>query len=239
MRALVSVALTGACLLSAVGLASAQQYAPTAPAAAPAARSSNAGTIALIDVSLVFDKHTRFQAEMNAMKEEVKAYEQVLRNAQTDLQTKAEKLKQYQPGSDQYKKGEEELARQSNELKLQSSLKRKEFLEREAEAYFRVYREVESVVQAFAQRNGITLVLRYSAQDINAKDRESVLRGINRPVVYREPYLDITQTILTHLNIAARPAAAPGGVAAPSGGAPVINPGPARNPGAFPIPGSR
>lgn len=237
MRAMVSVALAGAFLVSTVGLAAAQQYTPSAPAAAPAARpTTSAGTIALIDVSLVFDKHARFQAEMEAMKNEVKAYEQVLRTAQQDLQTQSEKLKQYQAGSEQYKKLEEDLARKANELKLQSALKRKEFLEREAESYFRVYREVESVVGAFAQRNGITLVLRYSAQDINPKDRESVLRGINRPVVYRQPYLDITETILAHLNVAARPAA-PAGTAIPGGGAPVINPGPARNPNAFPIPG--
>jgi len=233
---MVSVALAGAFLLTTVGLASAQTY---PPAAAPAAARSttSAGTIALIDVSLVFDKHGRFQAEMEAMKNEVKAYEQVLTTAQTDLRAQAEKMKQYQPGSDQYKKTEEDLARKSNELKLQSTLKRKEFLEREAEAYFRVYREIESVVGAFAQRNGITLVLRYSAQEINPKDRESVLRGINRPVVYRQPYLDITETILSHLNIASRPAAAPapgipGGVG-PAGGGTATRP----NPNAFPIPG--
>jgi Skp family chaperone for outer membrane proteins len=234
VRAIVSVALAGAFLVSTVGLTTAQQYNPAAPTAAPAARAAtSAGTIALIDVSLVFDKHARFQAEMEAMKNEVKAYEQVLRTAQAELQAAMEKLKQYQPGSDLYKKGEEDLARKSNELKLQSALKRKEFLEREAEAYFRVYREVESVVGAFAQRNGITLVLRYSAQEINSKDRESVLRGINRPVVYRQPYLDITETILSHLNIAARPAVGP-----PNAGPGAINPGPARNPAAFPIPGS-
>jgi Skp family chaperone for outer membrane proteins len=189
-------------------VASAQaQFAPPAgaPAAAPAAapipqRQAATGGIALLDVGAVFDKHARFQAEMNAMKAEVKQFEDYLRTAQQGMQAKAEKLKQYQPGTEPYKKVEEELLVDGNNLKTQTQIKRKEFLEREADAYFRVYREIESVVAYHCSRNGTLLVLRYSNQDINQKDRDSVLRGINRPIVFRQPYLDITDAILAQLN---------------------------------------
>jgi hypothetical protein len=81
-------------------------------------------------------------------------------------------------------------------------------------------------------RNGTLLVLRYSNQDINQKDRDSVHRGINRPIVYRQPYLDITEAILAQLNPRG---AVGGGPAAPTGPGinvprPTVNPGPAFNP---------
>lgn len=213
-----------------VAAAQAQQFngppvgSPGVAAPAPVARPAPPpSAIALLDVGMVFDKHNRFQAEMNAMKAEVKGFEDFLRNEQTQLQAQAEKLKQYQPGTDPFKQLEEQILIKSNDLKTKTQIKRKEFLEREADAYFRVYREIESVVNQFSQRNGIALVLRYSNQAINQKDRDSVLRGINRPIVYSQPSLDITTTILAYLN--------PPGSAAP---APPVGPGPGPGPGRDP-----
>lgn len=225
MKTVLRWAIGSACILVLGGSAlMAQQFAPggaaAAPAAAPARQSPFPGGIALIDVSVIFDKHNRFQAQMEAMKNEVKAFEVVLRQKQEAINAEAEKAKQFQPGSPQYKEIEERVARMTNDLKLETGFKRKEFLEREAEAYFQVYREIESVVGQYATRYGLSLVLRYGSQEINSKDRESVLRGINRPVVFRQPYLDITGPILAQLNLGTSPPAATppaGQVNGPSG----------------------
>lgn len=221
-------------LLGASALFGQQPYPPPtgapAPAApAPAARAAFPGGIALLDVSVIFDKHNRFQGQMEAMKAEVKQFEEYLRSKQAAIQAEAEKAKQFQPGSPQYKQIEETVVRMQNDLKIETGFKRKEFLEREAEAYYAVYREVESVVASYSQRYGVSLVLRYGSQEINPKDRESVLRGINRPVVFRQNYLDITEPILAQLNLGTRPVV-------PSGGAPtgLPQPGVPAGPGVTP-----
>ena len=47
--------------------------------------------------------------------------------------------------------------------------------------------------------NGIELVLRYSAEPMDPQNRQSILQGVNRPLVYHRD-LDITGEVLDRLN---------------------------------------
>jgi hypothetical protein len=75
-------------------------------------------------------------------------------------------------------------------------------LEQEARVYFGIYREVEDAVINFAQRNRIGLVLRYTSDEMKPEDRNSVLQGVNKPVVFQQN-LDITSHVLNQLNAGA------------------------------------
>ena len=103
---------------------------------------------------------------------------------------------------------EEEIARVHAQLQADTQLKRKEFLIREAELYHDVYKTVVTAVGKFAERHGISLVLRFNSQEANPQERGSVLQEVNRAVVYQNR-LNITRNVLQSLTAAtaARPSA--------------------------------
>jgi Skp family chaperone for outer membrane proteins len=186
--------------LATTAMAQAVPAARPAAAVAPPAAAATAGTsVAVLDVAYVFKNFVRFNGAMNDIKKEIEAFQAFLRQEQAKMQTKAEGLKAFTPSSDQYKKAEEELVRTQTNLQIDMNKKQKEFLEKEAKAYFDYYKEMEQVVIVFAQRNRLGLVLRYSGEEMKSDDRNSVLQGVNRPVIYQQN-LDITEYILAELN---------------------------------------
>ena len=55
--------------------------------------------VAVLDVAKVFERHDRFKARMEAIKGEVELFENSLKEERAALQTRAEQLKEYNPGS--------------------------------------------------------------------------------------------------------------------------------------------
>jgi Skp family chaperone for outer membrane proteins len=163
---------------------------------APARRRS---PIAVVDISYIFKNHHGFKAAMDRMKKEVEAYEEHLRTQQNALMKEKERLSDYRPGSENYDALERSLADKGAKLQVDMQMKRKEFLEREARVYYDVYRLVAAAIQGFAEQNGIELVLRYSGEPMDPANRQSVLQGVNRPIVYHRQ-LDITREVLDRLN---------------------------------------
>ena len=140
---------------------------------------------------------------MEKMKKEVETYEQHLRTQQQQLLKEKERLNDYRPGTTEYEQLERSLADRSAKLQVDMQMKRKEFLEREAYVYYRVYENVAAAIQQFAEQNSIELVLRYSGEQMDPANRQSVLQGVNRPIVYHRD-LDITREVLDRLNRAPR-----------------------------------
>lgn len=183
---------------------------PALPAAGPAATPAPVGTsVVVIDVAFVFKNHVRFNARMNEIKRDIEQYDAFVREETQKLTKKKEQLVQYNATSVEYKKLEEDMARMQSDLQIKVQLKRKEFLETEAKLYFDTYREIEQTVAVFAQRNRISLVLRFNGDEMKSDDRASVLQGVNRAVVYQQG-LDITEHVLGLLNPPGQTAVAPG-----------------------------
>jgi Skp family chaperone for outer membrane proteins len=177
----------------------------TAPAAAQGT------SVVVIDVSYIFKNHIRFKEAQDGMKKEVEQYEETIRLERDNITKMAEQLKSYQPDSIDYKKLEEAIAEKTSKLQLDTARTRKDFLTREAKLYYDTYQEVSNHVASFARQNNISLVLRFSSDPIEPDDRNSVLQGINRAVVYQNQ-LNITGHILKLINQgAAPPPTAPGG----------------------------
>ena len=165
------------------------------------AQQSGAGNVAVIDISRIFKEHQRFRASLEDMKKDVEAAEAGLRKDAEDIKKMAQDLKNgpYAAGSPQYKQQEELIATKQAQIQLKMNLQKKEFMEQEAKIYFQVYTEIEKEVAAFAQRYGIDLVLRYNKIDMSPEDRQGVLAGVNRAVVYQNK-IDITDDILRRIN---------------------------------------
>jgi len=83
-------------------------------------------------------------------------------------------------------------------LRLQLAKREKESIEAEAQAYYRTYKQIERVVADFAFRNQIGLVLRFSSEDIDPANTNSIMSGVNRFVVFQNR-LDITDIVLEAL----------------------------------------
>ncbi|MFM9196469.1 MAG: hypothetical protein ACKOWG_12140, partial [Planctomycetia bacterium] len=84
-----------------------------------------------------------------------------------------------------------------------AQLQKKDFMDREAKVYLQVYTEIERAVGQFARQHGIAAVFRFDGDPVDNADRNQILRGITKPIVYYDEGNDITRDILTMLNGAA------------------------------------
>lgn len=173
--------------------------ATVAPSAATTAAVSSP-TIAVIDIAKVFKEHNRFNDMMQDIKNDIEAFDGQVKSESAKLKAIGEQLQTFKPGSLEYKTREEEAARLTSDLQVKVSLKKKELLEQEARVYFQVYRELEQKIAVFAQQYRISMVLRFNSEGMKEDDRNSVLQGVNRAVVYYHPNLDITNYVLAELN---------------------------------------
>jgi Skp family chaperone for outer membrane proteins len=195
------------CLLAIVssGAVPAQQQGPVrqpreAGQAGP--RSVPRGPVAVVDISLIFKNHQGFKQSMDGLKAKVDAAESGLRARHEALAKERDKLAQYKTGSPNYKALEQQIADGAAKIQVDMQLQKKEFLEEEARVYFDTYRQIQEVIADYANKNNIGLVLRFSRDPIEREDRQSVLAGVNRAIVY-ESGLDITNDILSNLDRAA------------------------------------
>ena len=182
-----------ACLLTLTAIALAQGVRPPARP-----QSGGSGAVAVIDISKIFKEHPGFRAKLDDMKKDVQAAETALRKDRDGIKNMVDQLKQYTAGSPNYKRLEEQIATAQAQLQLKMNLQKKGFMEREAKVYYEVYKQIENEVKYFAQRHGISLVLRYNNIDMNPDDRQKVLAGVNKAVVFQNN-IDITYDILERI----------------------------------------
>ena len=154
--------------------------------------------VAVVDIGHIFKNHPRFKRAMDQVKAQVKASEDSFLLRQKEVEKQAQQLKTFKPDSAEYKQLEADAARSQAQIQAEMALKRKEFLEKEALVYYTIYNEIQKEVKALADTYNIGLVLRFSADAMDPADRQSVLQGVNRPVVYQRN-LNITYQILDRL----------------------------------------
>ncbi len=156
-------------------------------------------TIVVVDVGRVFKEHIRFNTQIAAMKERVKAFDTVVQGKREQFQAKAQEAQNVGVGTEKYKQLEREVAQAMGDLRVDLSLKKKEFMEEEARLYYDIYAEVTRAISQFADSNGIHMVLRYNSERSDSKDRNRVLQEINNNVVFQRD-LDITKHIVDYCN---------------------------------------
>jgi len=195
-------------LLLSSGSLVAQQRGPLPQSSPQGAAAPRGGiNVALVDVSYVFKNHERFKSRTEELRQEIKDFEDQMNAQRKGMNEKRNKMSEFNPGSPQYQQLEGELAREVANQNVTAELKKKDVLEREAAVYHETFGEIEEAVKAFADRHNISLVLRYDGEEINQNDRNSVLRGVNRAIVYQDK-INITYEILQMVNTprsAARP----------------------------------
>ena len=198
-------------LAQGAAMAQAPVAVPQAQAQPQARPSSPMAHVAVIDVGYIFKNHVRFKAAMDKMKDEVMAAENGLKAERDRINGLMEQLKGFNVGTAEYKKLEAEVAKGQGDFNVNAQLQKKDFMDREAKVYLQVYTEVEKAVEQFAREHRIAIVHRFDGEPLDPSDRNQILRGITKPIVYLESGIDITPDILKLLNatpVAAGPAAA-------------------------------
>ncbi len=180
---------------------------------------SNPHGIAVIDITYILDHHPRLKADMEVYRRDFENTGAGFKKEQEALIKGAESLKSLKQGSPDFKKKEEELAQRESDLKVKAALQQKEFAERESKIYLKAYQEVSSVVRTYSERNGITLVLRFSGAPPDPNNRDAVRAELLKTIQYSHRDIDITDPIMAELNRAAVASPQPG---APTRGAPPV-----------------
>lgn len=181
------------------------------------------GGVAIIDLSYIFKNHENFKAMTEGMRNDVLKAEEVLKARRTEIETLSKRLtdlgNELRKDSPEYKQLDADLTRKKIDLSTQVSQQKKEFLEKEAKIYFQVYQEVIDEVKFFAERQRISLVLRFNGDPATDGDPQEILKQLNKSVVYYNNSIDITPMILDSLN-RRRQGGTPGG---PQGLPPAAN----------------
>jgi Skp family chaperone for outer membrane proteins len=198
-------AVCAALALAAFSLTYSHAQQPVQPPRGPASAAGQHG-VAVVDVTFVLENYARLKQAGEKFKSDVENTGKRFKGEQEALMKSAERLQQLKPGSEDYKKLEEELAQKGSDLKVQASLEEKDFAERESQMYLAAYREVQNVIRAYAERNGISLVLRFNGKPVDANNRDAIRSELFKTVLYNSPSIDITDAILAEMN---RGAAAP------------------------------
>lgn len=162
------------------------------------------GGVAIIDLSYIFKNHENFKAMTEGMRNDVLKAEEVLKARRTEIETLSKRLtdlgNELRKDSPEYKQLDADLTRKKIDLSTQVSQQKKEFLEKEAKIYFQVYQEVIDEVKFFAERQRISLVLRFNGDPVTDGDPQEILKQLNKSVVYYNNSIDITPMILDNLN---------------------------------------
>ena len=162
------------------------------------ASAQEAGRVAILDVAKVFKENKAFDRKVNEIKELADQLKKQITAEQDRIKTAVMKLREMDPGPERNQL-EANLEQQHTALRTKTRQNEAELLNREAKVYFDTYREMQAVVEAVAQANKISLVLRFDSESIDPNNRNEVIKGVNRAVVFHRK-LDLTEFISNELN---------------------------------------
>jgi len=156
--------------------------------------------IAVVDISFIFKNYPQFTQQIEALKKEMEAADGTLKVDRDKIIAMEEHRNTLKPGTDQFKQVDEELARQKAEFSIKQGTVRRDFLEREAKVYYQTYTTVSEAVKSYATKQNIGMVLRFNGDQIDAAQREDVMRAIMQPIVHQNN-IDITPDVLMVLGV--------------------------------------
>lgn len=155
--------------------------------------------IAVVDVAKIFKEHPGIKAQVEAVENNLKQYDEELKGKREQLKAEAAKLKSFEVGSPTYSQQEERVASMESKLRLDMARKRKELADAEAKIYYDNYQLIKGVVKDIANYYKFNLVIRHNSEPMNEEKGDSVVRGVMNNVVYHDPTIDITVGVMQEL----------------------------------------
>jgi Skp family chaperone for outer membrane proteins len=153
--------------------------------------------IGLVDMAKVFKDDRAFQQKLAEIKTRVEEFERYVRDRQAEIAKLAPQGSA--EGSGEASEAAKRAAALQTALSAEIAAKRQAFLAEEAVVYHERYQAIERAVEQICGERGIDLVLRFNGDKMDPADRNSVLQGVNRAVIYsRVP--DLTNDVVKTLN---------------------------------------
>ena len=109
--------------------------------AAPA-RSAGGPTVALLDVSYLFEKLPHFKAYMQQVTDDAQKAQEEVKREEQEIKRLAESAESVR-GTPKFKAIEEEITRRRGDLAVKIELQRRNFQQRQAKIYLTVYKQVQ------------------------------------------------------------------------------------------------
>jgi Skp family chaperone for outer membrane proteins len=206
--------------LALVGRSSGQQdggVQKTSTSQAPAAAVRPvAAVIGTIDMDSVLKTYEKYKSQMEAMKVDMLARQKDLMKIQEEGKQLGEMMGKFQPSSPDYKRLEKQFAQLKAQFQVANEQASSEFAQREADMLAGIYNEVQVMTGAVAKRHGMSFVVRVSREPVNGSEPNSVMSALARSVVFSDPATDVTNEVVSYLNMRYRQA---NGAAAPKSAA--------------------
>ncbi len=157
------------------------------------------GEIAVVDMAKVFDGHKTLTAKREQIRREAKDANDTF-NAMGQAGKKLQdELKLHKPGSAEHNRIQKELQEKAAEMQKFQKDTIQRLQQEEAEIYLDTYKLVIEEIQRIAELRGLKLVLRFQADNLDAKDPKKLMESLNRQILY-EKGLDITDEVLQAVN---------------------------------------
>lgn len=156
--------------------------------------------VAVVDVARILKEHAGIQEQVKKVEQDLQSFEAQVTQKQKDLRLAVEQLKTLTPGSPDYARQEEKIADEDKNLRLEMNRKRKELVDAEAKIYYDNYQLIADAVKRVAVHNQIDLVLRYNGEEMSLEDKESVIRGVMKNIVFHSDRMDITPIVMQVLD---------------------------------------
>lgn len=195
MKSLISYSVAVAVLVS------------TALASNVQAQESQAGIVTVLDVAKVFKADTEFEAQMASIKQEADNLKKQIQDRQEAIKQEAQQVSQMEAMSPARQEAEGIVEQKQAKLRTEARQAEAALLTREAKVYYDTYQRMQSVVAQVATANNISLVVRFDSAPIDQVNRQEVIKGVNRTVVFHR---DIDLTSLVIQTMVPRTAAAGG-----------------------------
>lgn len=159
-----------------------------------------ATSIAMMDVSYIYKNHKSFNEQMGVLTQKAQDFQHNMKTIEAELQLLKIRMEQATDKSEKTKL-EAELARQNTDYQLLVRTNQKDFIDAEAKIYYDTYMLLQEETKKYCRSRGIHVVLKFTRDPIKAEDRNSVMQGLARPIVFSDAP-DISGDILKVLNAA-------------------------------------
>lgn len=186
-------AICGLLVVSILSGSIANGQAPAKPAAA--------GTkIAIVDIARILKDHVGIKSQMQQIEQELKNFDSQFKAKNEELKNEVAFLKDLVPGTPDYTKQEEKIAQIESRGKLDFGRRRKELIDAEAKIFHDNYQLIAQMVSSVAVTNQIGIVFRYNSEEMDLADKDSLIRGVMKNIVYHDAGLDMTPLVMKMLD---------------------------------------
>lgn len=155
--------------------------------------------VAVVDMGKIFRDHIAFKGQITALQKEVESFKLTIQADRVKIQTESEALAAIPKSSPNFRTKEAEIAKMAADMQLGHNMKNRDFMEKEAKVYYQTYVQILTTIQDFCRRSNVSLVVRFTGDQIDPNNRASVLAGVNNVVVFQNRK-DITGEIIKIIN---------------------------------------